>query len=52
MHMPAQSFSPLGQLAPHFVPSHVAFPPFGGAHGEQDVPQVFASKLLTHAFSH
>lgn len=34
----AQSFSPVGQLAPQVVPSHVAVPPCGVEQAEQEVP--------------
>jgi hypothetical protein len=52
MHVPAQGFLPDGQLTPHLVPSHVALPPLMGMQAEHDVPQVWGSALLTHAFEH
>ena len=52
MQVPAQGFWPLGQLTPHLVPSHVASPPLGGWQAEQELPQVFGSRLLTHAELH
>jgi hypothetical protein len=38
MHAFAHSFWPARQVAPHFVPSHVARPPSGAGQAEQDVP--------------
>jgi hypothetical protein len=52
MQLPAHGFSPLGQLMPHLVPSHVASPPFGGWHAEHDPPHVLGSRLLTQAAPH
>jgi hypothetical protein len=42
----AQRFWPVGQLAPHIVPSQVAVPPCGGAHAEHDVPHDAVAMLL------
>ena len=40
MHVPAQSFSFVGQLPPQVVPSHVAIPPEGATQAEQEAPQL------------
>jgi hypothetical protein len=44
----AQSFLPVGQLAPHVVPLHVAAPPVGGEHAVQEVPQLAVEVSLAH----
>jgi hypothetical protein len=38
-HLSRHSFDPIGQKAPHFVPSQVAVPPATGGQGEQPRPQ-------------
>ncbi len=52
IQVPAQSFWPIGQVAPHLVPSQVASPPLGGMQAEHEVPQCFGSRLLTQAPVH
>jgi hypothetical protein len=42
----------VGQLPPHDVPSQVAVPPVGTAHGVHDVPQVATSVLLAQVDPH
>ena len=46
------SFVPLGQVPPHDMPSHVAVPPVGIAHGEQDAPHDATSLLDRHCVPH
>jgi hypothetical protein len=49
MHAPRHSFLPEGQVPSHFMPLHVAVPPFAGAwHGEHDVAQVCGLSFATH----
>ena len=46
---PRQSFLPLGQEAPHWVPSQVAVPSFTAGHGSSHaIPQVIGDLLSTH----
>jgi hypothetical protein len=40
------------QLTPHVVPSHVAEPFIGTAHGEQDAPQFATALFATHIDPH
>ena len=49
MHVPKQSFCPLGHWPPQDVPSQVALPPNGGEQGVQDMLQLSTLVLLTHA---
>ena len=53
-HTPLQSWgSALGQVPPHFVPSHVAVPPVIAGHAEHDdEPHEPTSILLTHFVPH
>jgi hypothetical protein len=50
--LPRHSFVPLGQVPPHDMPSHVAVPPVGMAHGEQDAPHDATSLLDRHCVPH
>jgi hypothetical protein len=48
MQAPAHSCSLSGHRPPQVWPSHVAVPPVGAAHVEQDVPQWAGIMLSTH----
>ena len=52
MQVPAHSFVPVPQLPPHVVPSHVAVPPTGVAHGAQDDPHEATSVFDRHCAPH
>lgn len=50
---PGHIESPVGQVSPHLVPSHVADPPVGAGHAVHDVvPHVATALLLTHLVPH
>jgi len=52
IHWLKQTFWPVGQLDLHAVPSQVAFPPVGIAHGEHAAPQLFGESFATQALLH
>jgi hypothetical protein len=47
MQVPAHSFVAGGHIAPHLVPSQVAWPPAGTGQGLQDAPQLSLLMSLT-----
>jgi hypothetical protein len=52
MQVPAHSFCPSGQVAPHAPLLQVALPPSGAGQGSQAEPQLSGLSLLTHSSLH